>query len=333
MTGNIIGSATRRDVLQALAGLAAATAATAAASPAVAESKVATSASKSAGGFTERTVMRDGHKIYVRDYPGADPAYVMVHGFPDNSRIYELIAPMLSAAGHRVVAFDFLGFGASDKPKGYAYSFAQQIEDMNAVINDLKLGEVIPVGHDAGGPAAVNYALDNKDRVASLVLLNCYYADSPARSFPDFIELCCNPRTKLLAHAMMTDPKQAGYLFNFQQGLLMANMTPEIRKKFVDEMQPIIAHNFTQKESAMPAFLAMTGNAYENLAANTARVPELAEFKKPVKLIWGAWDKYLSVATAKDIALHFPNAHFTGLEAEHWPQWDRPDDVVKAMLS
>jgi haloalkane dehalogenase len=330
---NLITSATRRDLLQAFAFAAATTAASGTVLAKTKPKEVEAKTNEGPKPYQERTVNRDGHKIYVRDYPGADPAYVMVHGFPDNSRIYELIAPMISAAGHRVVAFDFLGFGASDKPKDFTYSFEQQMGDMNAVIDELKLGDVIPVGHDAGGPAAVNYAVSNKDRVASLVLLNSYYADSPARSFPDFIELCCNPRTQLLAHAMMTDPKQAGYLFNFQQGLLMANMTPEIRKKFVAEMQPIIAHNFTQKESAMPAFLAMTGNAYENLAANTKRLPELGEFKKPVKLVWGSWDKYLSVATAKDIASHFPNATFTGLEAEHWPQWDRPEQTVKAILA
>lgn len=282
--------------------------------------------------YAETHVMRAGHQIYVRDYPGSGPTYVMVHGFPDNCRIYEDIAARLSAAGRRVVTFDFLGFGASDKPDGFAYSFVQQMADMNAVINDLKLGTVIPVGHDAGGPAAVNFALDHPDRVRSLVLLNCYYANSPVLAFPDFIELCCNPKTRLLSQAMMTDPKQAGYLFNFQQGLLLKNMTPSMRQRFEQVLQPIIAQNFTQQPSAMPAFLAMTGDAYANLAANDRRLKEMRTFDKPVKLIWGIWDKYLSKAVALDIASHFPHAAFVGLEAEHWPQFDVPDQVVKHML-
>jgi pimeloyl-ACP methyl ester carboxylesterase len=257
----------------------------------------------------------------------------MLHGFPDNCRIYEEIASRLSAGGHRVVTFDFLGFGASDKPDGFTYNFVQQMADMNAVVDDLKLGTVIPVGHDAGGPAAVNFALDHPDRVSSLVLLNCYYANSPVLAFPDFIELCCNPKTKLLSHAMMTDPKQAGYLFNFQQGLLLQNMTAPMRERFEQVLQPIIAQNFTQQPSAMPAFLAMTGDAYANLAANDRRIKEMASFKKPVKLIWGVWDKYLNKPVALDIAKHFPNATFVGLEAEHWPQFDAPDEVVRHMLA
>jgi haloalkane dehalogenase len=69
--------------------------------------------------------------------------------------------------------------------------------------------------------------------------------------------------------------------------------------------------------SAMPALLAMTGNAYANLDANDRRIPELAKFTKPVKLIWGSWDRYLSLALAKDIGARFPNTALTALEAEH----------------
>ncbi|MBB3903667.1 alpha/beta fold hydrolase [Methylobacterium brachythecii] len=287
----------------------------------------------SKGRFRERYVQRAGHRIYVRDYPGEGPAYVMVHGFPDNCRIYADIASRLSAAGRRVVAFDFLGFGASDKPDGFSYSFEQQLADLTAVVDDLGPIKVIPVGHDAGGPAAINYAVTNRSRVASLVLFNCYYANSPVLAFPDFIELCCNPKTRLLAVAMMTDPKQAAYLFQFQQEPIRAHLTPEMRERFDTVLQPIIAENFSMSPSSMPAMLAMTGNAYENLAANDLRLPVLGSFDKPLKLIWGSWDRYLNIAVAKDLAAHFPNASLTALEAEHWPQFDQPDQVVRTLLA
>ena len=325
-----IHTASRRDViLQSLATMAAA-------SVTVPGSAFATSPDAQASsdrGFRERYVQRAGHRIYVRDYPGDGPAYVMVHGFPDNCRIYENVASRLSSAGRRVVAFDFLGFGASDKPEGFSYSFDQQLADFTAVVDDLGSIKVIPVGHDAGGPAAINYGIANRSRVASLVLLNCYYANSPVLAFPDFIELCCNPKTRLLAVAMMTDPKQAAYLFQFQQEPIRQHLTPEMRARFDTVLQPIIAQNFSMSPSSMPAMLAMTGNAYENLAANDLRLPALGSFDKPVKLIWGSWDRYLSIAVAKDIVAHFPNASLTALEAEHWPQFDRPDQVVQALLA
>ena len=39
----------------------------------------------------------------------------MLHGFPDNLHIYDYVVPYLTAVGRRVVVFDFLGFGQSEK--------------------------------------------------------------------------------------------------------------------------------------------------------------------------------------------------------------------------
>ena len=330
MRDDSIFAASRRDViLQSLAAFAAASViapGSASAAPPVDPAPTETA-------FRERYVQRAGHRIYVRDYPGDGPAYVMMHGFPDNCRIYEDVAASLSRAGKRVVAFDFLGSGASDKPEGFQYSFDQQLADLTAVVDGLGPINVVPVGHDAGGPAAINYAITNRSRVASLVMFNCYYANSPVLAFPDFIELCCNPKTRLLAVAMMTDPKQAAYFFKFQQEPSREYLTPAMRARFDTILQPIIEQTFTRAPSSMPATLAMTGNAYENLAANDLRLPALGGFDKPVKLIWSSWDRYLSIAVAKDIAAHFPNATLTALEAEHWPQFDQSDRVVQTLLA
>ena len=109
-------------------------------------------------GFTERHVPQGQGSLYVRDYAGDGPAFVLLHGFPDNAHIYDDLIPHLVAAGRRTVAVEFLGFGASDKPAGAPYSFPQQVGDVEAVVDALGLDAVVPVAHDAGGPAAVNFA-------------------------------------------------------------------------------------------------------------------------------------------------------------------------------
>ena len=50
------------------------------------------------------------------------------------------------------MTFDFLGWGASDKPTGYPYTATNQIGDLDAVIQHLQLGSVVLVAHDASGP-------------------------------------------------------------------------------------------------------------------------------------------------------------------------------------
>ncbi|MBV8578223.1 MAG: alpha/beta fold hydrolase, partial [Acetobacteraceae bacterium] len=116
--------------------------------------------------FTEHRIPRDRGSVHVRDFVGSGAAFVLLHGFPDNSHIYDDLIPHLVSAGRRTVTIDFLGFGSSDKPEGAAYSFAQQLGDVEAVVDALKLEKVVPVGHDAGGPAAVNFALKHPERAA-----------------------------------------------------------------------------------------------------------------------------------------------------------------------
>ncbi|HEV2155786.1 alpha/beta hydrolase [Bradyrhizobium sp.] len=256
----------------------------------------------------------------------------MLHGFPDNCRIYEELAPLLSAAGRRVIAFDFLGFGLSDKPPGFLYSFEQQLADLKAVVDDLGVGPVIPVAHDAGGPAAINFALDHPQLVSSLCLLNCYYASSAALRFPELIELCSDPALKKLALAIMTDPKQAGWLLRFQQGLFEEGAPPELRARFESILQPIINENFVRTPGSGPAFLSMASDARANLEYNNRRVAALREFRAPVRLIWGIYDPYLTRGVADDMASRFSRATLKALDANHWLQIDVPHLVAKAML-
>jgi pimeloyl-ACP methyl ester carboxylesterase len=83
----------------------------------------------------------------------------------------------------RVIAFDFLGWGASDKPPGYPYTASNQVGDLDAVITQLRLRQVILTAHDASGPPAIDWALVQSERVAGLVFIEHVLlrnADAPA---------------------------------------------------------------------------------------------------------------------------------------------------------
>src|SRR4030095_16092239 len=96
--------------------------------------------------YQETFVRRDQHRIYVRDHPGAEPTIVVMHGFPDTLHLCDRLLPHLSPP-RRVVAFDWLGWGNSDKPSGYPYTTDNQVCDLDAVITQLKLGSALLVAH------------------------------------------------------------------------------------------------------------------------------------------------------------------------------------------
>ena len=112
--------------------------------------------------YQEIFVQRDQHRIYVRDHPGTEPTIIVMHGFPDNLHLYDRLLPHLSPP-RRVVAFDFLGWGSSDKPSGYSYTAANQIGDLDAVITQLGLEQVILVVRRLR-PTGIDWALAHPEQ-------------------------------------------------------------------------------------------------------------------------------------------------------------------------
>src|SRR5215475_2587344 len=70
-----------------------------------------------------RMVSVPGGRLHVRDFPGLEPALVVMHGFPDDSRIYDRLAPLL--APRRVLAVDWLGYGCSERAEPGPFDGAQ----------------------------------------------------------------------------------------------------------------------------------------------------------------------------------------------------------------
>jgi haloalkane dehalogenase len=282
--------------------------------------------------FTEHRVDRGQGSIYVRDYAGAGPAFVMMHGFPDNLHIYDELVPHLVAGGRRVVTFDFLGFGASDKPAGARYSFAQQVGDLYAVVQALELDKIVPVAHDSSGPAALNFALDYPQHVASVVVLNALYGEAPTLKHPELIQLFATPELKALTSKILQTPQQFAFVLNFQRDKFQENLNESQKDLYANFLGPLIDGNFRNQPSSGPAFAQMTGQLFAEEARNTLRRAAVQALQIPVQLIWGETDPYLNTGVAEDMLSHLHNGQLHTLAAGHWVQLDAPQQVAELML-
>jgi pimeloyl-ACP methyl ester carboxylesterase len=281
---------------------------------------------------TEHRVERDRGSLYIRDFPGRGPAFVVLHGFPDNSHIYDDLIPHLVAAGRRTIAIDFLGFGASDKPEGARYSFDQQLGDLEAVVQVLGLEKIIPVGHDASGPAAVNFALRHPGRTASVCLMNAFYGDAPGLRVPEFIELFANKGLRALARHFLASPQQFAWLLGFQRDQMQVGLSEVQKARYMDFLGPVIDNNF-RRPSAGPAFAQMTYQLADEVAANTGRLLEFRRSEAPLLLIWGKHDPYLHVSVAEYMRSNARHGVLHVLNAGHWPQIDAAADVARILLA
>jgi haloalkane dehalogenase len=283
--------------------------------------------------FVEHHVLREQGRIYVRDYAGAGPAFVLMHGFPDNLHIWDGLIPYLRESGRRIVTFDFLGFGASDKPAGAVYTFQQQLGDLEAVVATLSLGTIVPVAHDSSGISSINYALAHPRGVEQVVMLNSAYAEDATVLWPELITLFATKSLRALAMAVAQSPQQFGWLLQWQQQKFVAALPEEQKPRFSAIAGPLISDNFLVQPSSGPAFVQLAAQFFDTLADNRSRLTELKALDIPFKLIWGEFDPYIAVAVGEQRKLQLKQASLTLVRAGHWLQIDDPERVAAAMLS
>ena len=97
---------------------------------------------------------------------------VLLHGKNFNGAYWHKTAEDLSKAGLRVIIPDQLGFGKSDKPTDYQYSFQALASNTAALLDSLNIDKISIVGHSMGGMLATRFALMFPKRVINLSLVN-----------------------------------------------------------------------------------------------------------------------------------------------------------------
>jgi pimeloyl-ACP methyl ester carboxylesterase len=279
-------------------------------------------------GYREHRVPRGTYHLYARDYPGAEPAVVLMHGFPDDLHLYDRLVPEL--AGRRVVVFDFLGWGASDKPTGYQYTASNQTGDLDAVIEQLQLTSAVLVAHDASGPPAIDWALDHPQRVAGLVLLNTYYSRMRGLRPPEAIRLFSTPVVRSVARPVsrLFGDLVFRRMYRWQVGRFFRD--PQVREQFL----PLLYRQFAASPSTHEAFFGLNRDLRPTVAAGTAAVPRLRRFPRPVRIVFGAADPYLNAGVARRFHALFPTSELFLLEgARHYVQMDEPRQVAQLILT
>lgn len=99
-------------------------------------------------------------------------AVLLLHGKNFGAFYWKRTIELLVGEGYRVIAPDQLGFGKSDKPRDYAYSFFAYAENTRALLDLLAVPKVDVVGHSMGGMLAARFALLHPERTRSLALVN-----------------------------------------------------------------------------------------------------------------------------------------------------------------
>ena len=241
-----------------------------------------------------------------------EEAVVFLHGNPGSSRDWEDLAGRVGEFG-RVVAPDMPGFGRADKPPGFPYTVEGYAGHLDAMLEALGIGRVHFVLHDFGGPWGLAWAAGNRERVASLVLLNIgvmlgYRWHSVAKVWrtPVLGELFQATATRRLFHHSLKRGNPRG-----------------LPRPFVDRMYD--DYDWGTRRAILKLYRATSHP--DRLAAELARA--LRPLRVPVLVIWGKQDPYVSVEMAERQREVFADAKIVILEESgHWPFADDPEGVA-----
>lgn len=121
-------------------------------------------------GFTASRVATNGIELSVHR-AGSGAPLILLHGFPQNHRCWEKIAPRL-AGRFDVIVPDLRGYGDSDAPEGVeAYAKREMALDIVGLMDALGVERAHILGHDRGARVAYRLALDHPERLDRLGII------------------------------------------------------------------------------------------------------------------------------------------------------------------
>jgi pimeloyl-ACP methyl ester carboxylesterase len=199
--------------------------------------------------------------------------------------------------------------GHAGSPHRGPYTFDALVADLGAVIDELGLAPLHLLGHSMGGVAALRYALEHPEQLASLVLMDTF-AEPAGGIGRDWME---SAKAKVRAEGTRS-------MFEMMRGF-MADARPEIIERVEHKLTGMDAEAFCSFADELSAYPSMVGR--------------LGELTMPTTVLVGANDTNL-VQPAHVMADGISGAVLAVIaDAGHSPQEDRPDEwlrVVEAHL-
>jgi proline iminopeptidase len=121
-----------------------------------------------------RSVEVEGGKVVTYSFGSGDDVLLLLNGGPGLPCDYVRDShSCMIDHGYRVVAFDQLGTGSSDRPTDPAlWTISRYVSEVEAVRQQLGLGKVHLIGQSWGGWLAIEYALTHSEALRTLVLEN-----------------------------------------------------------------------------------------------------------------------------------------------------------------
>jgi len=261
-----------------------------------------------------------GRLVHVLQAGQGEPV-LLLHGFGASTYCWRHILPAL-ARTHRVIALDFHGFGATERPRDLAsYTRDGQAALVLAVLDALGIGRAHLVGHSYGGAISLWLASRHPERLASLSLV-----DTAAPTFPN------DRRSRLAA------TRPFAWLFLHGVALTSWSVRKALEASIRDRRQvtPELVDGYLtplRVEGVDAAYRGLTRPLRGRLAEEGPEV-DFARLDLPTLVVWGTEDRLVAVEDGRRETARLPHCTFVELDGiGHMPMEECPEELVRILSS
>jgi pimeloyl-ACP methyl ester carboxylesterase len=246
------------------------------------------------------------------------PAVTWLHGFPmsswDWAKLHAALGP-----GRRDVSLDFLGFGASAKPRRHDYSLLEQADLVEAVWRAHRVTRTALVAHDYGVSVAQELLARRGAGELSVELTEAGFLNGglfPALHRPTRIQkLLAGPGGRLLARQM----RPSTFVRNYREVLAQPPPDEELREHW---------RAFSRDGGHRNAHLLL-GYMAERRSHERRWVGALIDADLPKRFIWGPEDPVSGAHVVHELQARLPGARIEVLAGVgHAPHMEVPEKVA-----
>jgi pimeloyl-ACP methyl ester carboxylesterase len=263
-----------------------------------------------------------GRRIHLWRRGGSVPTLLYLHGFPSSSFDWRMV--LERERDHAAIAFDFLGFGLSDKPPDHTYTLGWQADLAEEMVRRHGDGPVFLVAHDMGTSVATELMARDLTGEAGMQIAGALLFNGSI----------------LLDRAR---PTVAQKLLRSRLGPLFARLSSEavFRRQFGSVFSP--SHPLTPEEEADQWSLLTRegghriGHRLVHYMDERERFTDrwhgaIRDWPKPLFLAWGMLDPVARPAVLEGLRELRPGTPVTELtELGHYPQIEDPDRLTGAI--
>ena len=269
----------------------------------------------------------DGVRLAVDCHSTEGPTVVLVHGFPDTSRVWDEVIDAITPWA-RVVTYDVRGAGDSGRPRSRdGYRFAQLAADLVTVLDHVQPDEPVHVvGHDWGAIQAFEAVClpAHATRIASFTCISGASFDHAGRALRQTFS--GSPRLGRTLRQL----RKSWYIGAFQLPVL-----PERAFHGGTGARILEALEHVEPRAGHPAdTLAEDGaNGVELYRANLHRVmrPQRSNVHVPTQVVIGTQDPFVSLGLFDELAELAPEAFLQRIHGGHWLPRTHPTAIAEAV--